>query len=50
MKNRTWYKKITNRFRLVILDDQTFEERFNMRMNTLVIIVFILSISILMMS
>lgn len=43
-----WFKKIRNRFRLVILDDQTFEERFTMRLTTLNILIFLISLSIVM--
>jgi hypothetical protein len=43
-----WFKKIRNRFRLVIFDDQTFEERFTMRLTTLNILIFLVSISIVM--
>ncbi len=50
MKKKKWYNKITNRFRLVILDDHTFEERFSMRLTTLNILIFLFSISIIMMS
>ncbi|RLD48774.1 MAG: M23 family peptidase [Bacteroidetes bacterium] len=50
MKDKKWYNKITNKFRLVILDDQTFEERFSMRLTALNILIFLVSISIVMMS
>ena len=49
-KKENWYKKITNRFRLVIFDDQTFEERFTMRLTTLNILIFVVSTSIVMIS
>lgn len=49
-KKENWYKKITNRFRLVIFDDQTFEERFTMRLTTLNILIFLTSVSIVMIS
>lgn len=47
-KKENWYRKITNRFRLVIFDDQTFEERFTMRLTTLNIFIFLISVSIVM--
>lgn len=47
-KKDNWYKRITNRFRLVIFDDQTFEERFTMRLTTLNILIFLVSVSIVM--
>ncbi|MEE4260667.1 MAG: M23 family metallopeptidase [Bacteroidales bacterium] len=47
-KKENWYRKITNRFRLVIFDDQTFEERFTMRLTTLNILIFLVSVSIVM--
>lgn len=49
-KEENWFQKITNRFRLVIFDDQTFEERFTMRLTTLNILIFLVSISIVMIS
>lgn len=49
-KKEHWFKKLRNRFRLVILDDQTFEERFTMRLTVLNILIFLVSISILMIS
>ncbi len=49
-KKEHWYKKLRNRFRLVIFDDQTFEERFTMRLTILNILIFLISLSIVMIS
>lgn len=45
-KNEKWYRKLKSRYRLVIFNDQTFEERFSFRLTRLNVLIFLLSLGI----
>lgn len=45
-KNEKWYRKLKSRYRLVIFNDQTFEERFSFRLTRLNVLIFVLSLVI----
>jgi murein DD-endopeptidase MepM/ murein hydrolase activator NlpD len=48
-KNK-WYRNLRGKYRLVVLNDNTFEERFNFRLNRLNVIATLLGISIIFIS
>ncbi len=45
-KKKKWYKRLRNEYRLVIFDNQTFEERFSFRLNRLNLIITLFSLII----
>jgi len=45
-KNEKWYRKLRSRYRLVIFNDATFEERFSFRLTRLNVLIFVLSLGI----
>lgn len=45
-KNEKWYRKLKSKYRLVIFNDQTFEERFSFRLTRLNVLIFILSLGV----
>ena len=47
-KKIKWYKKLRNKYRLVLFNDITFEERFTFRLTRLNVIVAIVSLSIVL--
>lgn len=49
-KNKKLFKKLKNKYRLVILNDATFEERFSYRLSPLNIFTLILSLAVVLMS
>ncbi|MAE08110.1 MAG: peptidase M23 [Bacteroidetes bacterium] len=48
--NKKWYKNLRGRYRLVIFNDQTFEDRFSFRLTRLNVFASIFSISIIFMA
>lgn len=48
--NKKWYKNLRGKYRLVIFNDQTFEDRFSFRLTRLNVLVSFVSISIIFMS
>lgn len=46
-KDKKWYRKLRNRYRLVIFNDTTFEERFSFRLTRLNVLVFLLSLGVI---
>lgn len=47
-KNRDkWYRKLRNKYRLAVFNDQTFEERFSFRLTRLNVIAIVLSLGII---
>lgn len=46
-KKEKWYKKLRNRYRLVILHDETFEERFTFRLTRMNVLIAFLSLGII---
>ncbi len=46
-KKERWYNKLRNRYRLVILNDETFEERFTFRLTRMNVLVFFLSLAVI---
>ena len=49
-KKKKWYKKLRNKYRLVLFNDRTFEERFTFRLTRLNVIVAIVSLTIVLVS
>ncbi|NQU32962.1 MAG: M23 family metallopeptidase [Bacteroidetes bacterium] len=49
-KNKKWYKKLRSKYRLVIFNDQTFEDRLSLRLTRLNVFIFIISIGIIFMT
>ncbi len=49
-KNKKWYYNLRSKYRLVIFNDQTFEDRFSFRLTRLNVFVFVFSIGIIFMS
>lgn len=45
-KDEKWYRKLRNRYRLVIFNDTTFEERFSFRLTRLNVLIFFLSMGV----
>lgn len=45
-KDEKWYRKLRNRYRLVIFNDTTFEERFSFRLTRLNVLIFLLSLGV----
>jgi len=45
-KNEKWYRKLRNRYRLVIFNDTNFEERFSFRLTRLNVLIFVLSLGV----
>lgn len=45
-KNEKWYRKLRSRYRLVIFNDSTFEERFSFRLTRLNVLIFVLSLGV----
>ncbi len=41
-----WYRKLRNRYRLVLFNETTFEERFSFRISRIQVIIFLLSMGI----
>ncbi len=48
--NKKWYKNLRGKYRLVIFNDQTFEDRFSFRLTRLNVLVSLFSISIIFMT
>ena len=48
--NKKWYKNLRGKYRLVIFNDQTFEDRFSFRLTRLNVLSIILSIGIIFMT
>jgi lipoprotein NlpD len=46
-KNEKWYNKLRNKYRLVILNDETFEERFTFRLTRMNVLLTFLSLGII---
>ncbi len=46
-KKKKWYKRLRNEYRLVIFDNQTFEERFSFRLTRLNLIVSLFSLGVI---
>ncbi|MDG2081815.1 MAG: M23 family metallopeptidase [Bacteroidales bacterium] len=46
-QNNSWYKNLRSKYRLVIFNDQTFEERVSLRLTRLNVFVFIISLSLI---
>lgn len=46
-KDEKWYRKLRNRYRLVILNDANFEERFSFRLTRLNVLITIFSLGII---
>lgn len=46
-KKEKWYKKLRNEYRLVIFNNQTFEERFSFRLTRLNVIITLFSLGII---
>ncbi len=49
-RNKNWYKNLRSKYRLVIFNDQTFEERVSLRLTRLNVCVFFVSMGIIFMS
>lgn len=49
-RNKEWYKNLRGKYRLVILNDQTFEERLSLRLTRLNVFVVMFSIGIIFMA
>lgn len=49
-QNKKWYKNLRSKYRLVIFNDQTFEDRLSLRLTRLNVFVFIFSITVIFMS
>ncbi len=49
-RNKKWYKNLRSKYRLVIFNDQTFEDRLSFRLTRLNVFVFVSSISIIFIS
>lgn len=49
-RNKKWYKNLRGKYRMVILNDQTFEERVSLRLTRLNVFVSFISIGIIFMS
>ncbi len=47
-KNKRWYHKLRNKYRLVLFNDKTFEERFTFRLTRLNVILMVTSLSVLL--
>lgn len=45
-KDEKWYRKLKSKYRLVIFNEQTFEERFSFRLTRLNVLIFILSLGV----
>ena len=46
-KKEKWYKKLRNRYRLVVFNDQTFEERFSFRLTRINVLGIVVSLGII---
>lgn len=46
-KKEKWYKKLRSKYRLVVFNDQTFEERFSFRLTRMNVIISLLSLGII---
>lgn len=49
-RNKKWYQNLRNKYRLVIFNDQTFEDRLSFRLTRLNVFIFFISIGIIAMS
>jgi len=49
-RNKKWYKNLRGKYRLVILNDQTFEERISLRLTRLNVFVVLFSIGVIFMA
>ncbi len=49
-RNKKWYKNLRSKYRLVIFNDQTFEDRLSLRLTRMNVFIFFFSISVLFMS
>ncbi len=49
-RNKKWYKNLRGKYRLVILNDQTFEERISLRLTRLNVFVVVFSIGVIFMA
>ena len=49
-RNKKWYKNLRGKYRLVILNDQTFEERISLRLTRLNVFVVMFSIGVIFMA
>ncbi len=47
-KDKKWYHKLRNKYRLVLFNDKTFEERFTFKLTRLNVILTIISLSIIL--
>jgi murein DD-endopeptidase MepM/ murein hydrolase activator NlpD len=45
-KDEKWYRKLRSKYRLVIFNDTTFEERFSFRLTRLNVLIFIFSLGV----
>lgn len=45
-KEEKWYRKLKSKYRLVIFNDQNFEERFSFRLTRLNVLIFVLSLGV----
>lgn len=46
-RNKKWYKNLRSKYRLVIFNDQTFEDRLSLRLTRLNVFVFVFSVAII---
>lgn len=46
-RNKKWYKNLRSKYRLVIFNDQTFEDRLSLRLTRLNVFVFVFSMGII---
>ncbi len=49
-RNKKWYKNLRSKYRLVIFNDQTFEDRLSLRLTRMNVFIFIFSISVVFMA
>ena len=49
-RDKKWYYKLRNKYRLVLFNDKTFEERFTFRLTRLNVILMIVSLSVILIS
>ncbi len=47
-KNKRWYRKLRNKYRLVLFNDANFEERFTFKLTRLNVIIFVSSLVIIL--
>ena len=49
-RNKKWYKNLRGKYRLVILNDQTFEERLSLRLTRLNVFLIVFSVGVIFMA